>query len=378
MRSSFTRRGSIVAVVGSVLGLALGATPLFGADSGGVDAQVTVSPAAACIELSTGSVDFGTLALGAEDQAGTPGITITNCSDSDASLMASGTNAAGTGATWNLIDSAATCADTLGSDNYHLGLVDSAGAPITKLSTENKELGTLLASSSADQGARIWTACPGSSGAGRVMSMQINYLATSIAAPPIVLEPLTVDQATADSGAAFLLPASQDLDVAPTCSGDVIIACPGGVPSDPLPQVQVQASNVSTTRVSSTNTWNGSATLQAATLQGIPASGFGATCTITVDSALAGSPTVSGTWDETFQSYPLPSGDANYLAIGNVNITGLDDGDILISGGFSCSLAGAMVGFIKPMLQDQIEGYIAGNLCGAPGPEVWVACPALP
>jgi len=199
-----TRRGSMVAVLGSMLGLALGATPGLAADSGGVDAQVTVSPAAACIELSTASVDFGTLALGAENQAGAPGITITNCGDADASLMASGTNAFGQGATWNLVDSSATCADTLGLDNYHLALADTTGTPIATLSSENKELGTLLAAGSTDQVARISTACPGSSGAGKVMSMSINYVATTIVAPPIVLESLTADDPTAASAAAFV------------------------------------------------------------------------------------------------------------------------------------------------------------------------------
>lgn len=378
MHGSFTRRGTLVAVLGSMLGLALGATPLLAADSGGVDAQVTISPAAACIELSTGSVDFGTLALGAENQNGTPGITITNCGDADASLMASGTDAAGTAAAWTLVDSAATCADSLGLDNYHLGLAEADGAAIATLSTENKEVGTLNAAGSSDHVARISTACPGSSGAGKVMSMQINYLATTIVAPPIVLEGLTIDQATADSAAAYLLPASRNVDVLATCAGDPIVACPGGVPSNPLPQVQVQASNVLTTRVPATNTWNGTATLSAATLQGIPATFSGVSCTITVNSATAGSPTLSGTWQETFGSYPLPSGAPNYLAIGSVNITGLDDGDIQITGGIGCSLATFLITFIKPQLEDQIEGYVEGNLCGAPDPDIWMSCPPLP
>lgn len=373
-----TRRGSMIAVLGSMLGLALGATPGLAADSGAVDAQVTVSPAAACIELSTGAVDFGTLALGAENQAGAPGITITNCSDADASLMASGTNAAGTAAAWTLVDSAATCADTLGLDNYHLSLANTAGAPIATLSTENKDVGTLPAAGSTDQVARISTACPGSSGAGKVMNMQINYVATTIVAPPIVLEPLTVDQATADSAAAFLLPATRNVDVAATCVGDPTIACPGGVPSNPLPQVQVQASTVVTIRVPGTDTWNGTSTVQAATLQAIPASYLGVSCTITVNSALAGSPTLSGTWQETFLSYPLPTGAANYLAVTNVSITGLDDGDIQVSGGFGCDLGGFLVSFIKPQLVDQLETSVEGNLCGAPDPDIWMACPALP
>ena len=378
MHGSRIRRGSLVAVLGSMLGLALGATPMFGADSGGVDAQVTVSPAAACIELNTSSIGFGTLALGAENQSGTPGINISNCGDADATLMASGTNAAGTGAAWNLVDDGSTCAIGLGLDNYHLSLAGTAGDQIATLSTENKEVGTLLAAGGTSQVARISTACPGSSGAGKVMSMQINYLATTIVAPPIVLQPLTVDQATADSAAAFLLPSNQNVGIAPKCSGDPIIACPGGVPSDPAPQVQVQASNVLVQRVPGTDTWAGSSTLQAATLQGIVASFSGVTCTVTVNTATVGSPTVSGSWLQTFASYPLPTGQPNYIAVTNVDVTGLDDGDIQFAGGFSCSIASALVGLIKPQLESQVEASIAGNLCGTPDPATWLACPPLP
>ncbi|MBI2780293.1 MAG: hypothetical protein HYX55_00665 [Chloroflexi bacterium] len=367
-----------MAVLGSILGLALGATPGFGADSGGVDAQVTVSPAAACIELSTASVNFGTLALGAENQAGAPGITITNCGDADASLMASGSNATGQAASWSLVDSAATCADTLGTDNYHLALADTLGAPIATLSTENKAVGTLTAAGSLDQVARISTACPGSSGAGKVMSMSINYVATTIVAPPIVLEPLTADQATADSAAAYLLPSSRNVDVAANCASNPTVACAGGVPGNPPPQVQVQATNVVTTQVPGTTTWNGSATLQAATLQSIPMTYNGISCTVTVDSATSGSPTLSGTYQESFLSYPTPGGQPNYVAIGSVSITGLDSGDVQIGGGFSCSLASTLVTFIIPQLENQISAYIEGNLCGDPGPAVWMACPALP
>ena len=378
MHGSFTRRGAVIAVLGSMLGMALGATPGFGADSGSVDAQVTVSPAAACLELSTAAVDFGTLALGAENQAGSPGIDISNCGDADATLMASGTNAAGAGADWNLVDNGATCALGLGLDNYHLSLAGTAGDQIATLSTENKEIGTLLAAGGTSQVARISTACPGSSGAGTVMSMQINYLATTIVAPPIVLQPLTVDQATADSAAAFLLPSSQNIGIAAKCTGDPVIACPGGVPSNPLPQVQVQASNVLVQRVPGTDTWAGSSTLQASTLQGIVATFSGVTCTVTVNTATTGSPTVSGSWLQTFASYPLPTGQANYLAVTNVDITGIDDGDIQFAGGFGCSIASALVGLIKPQIESQIEAFLARNLCGTPDPATWVACPALP
>jgi hypothetical protein len=176
-RSGRSRRGAFAAVLTSLLGLLLSTTPGMAADSGTVDAQVEVSSSAACIELSVSSISFGTLALGAEDASGSPTIGVSNCGDADATILASGTDATGTSATWNLVDSAATCANTLGLDNYHLGLATPLS--VTTLSTSNKEVATLAAAASIDHVARISTACPGSSGAGQTMSMQISYLATS-------------------------------------------------------------------------------------------------------------------------------------------------------------------------------------------------------
>lgn len=145
-------------------------------DSGTVLAQVTVPAAAACIELSTTAIDFGTLALGAENRAATPVITVTNCSGGSETILARGTNATASGAEWALVDGSATCADTLGTDAYRLSL-ENADSTVG-LSTTNKTLQTLAAGADGVHTARIFTACPGSSGAGAVMGMQVVLVAT--------------------------------------------------------------------------------------------------------------------------------------------------------------------------------------------------------
>ena len=146
--------------------------------SGTVSADVSVLASAACLELSTSSVSFGTLALGAESQAASPAVTVTNCSGSPGSLLARGTDASGPGSAWALTDATATCSDTLGMDTYRLGLSSSdLGGPLW-LSTENKAVQGLAAGQSTDHTVSIFTACPGSSGGGETMTMQINYLAT--------------------------------------------------------------------------------------------------------------------------------------------------------------------------------------------------------
>jgi hypothetical protein len=146
--------------------------------SGTVAAQVEIAASAACVELSTAAIDFGNLSLGAEDAPATPTITITNCSGVGESLFAAATDANGTSSHWSLVDSSATCANTLGVDNYRLSLASPSLAAPLSLSTSNKAVQSLASAQAVDHTARIFTACPGSTGAGRVMTMFINYLVT--------------------------------------------------------------------------------------------------------------------------------------------------------------------------------------------------------
>lgn len=146
--------------------------------TGTVAAQVDIAASAACVELSTAAIDFGNLSLGAEAAPAAPTITITNCSGVAETLFAAGTDATGVSSSWSLIDSSATCADTLGLDTYRLELVSASLAGPLALSTSNKNVQSLAPAEATEQTARIYTACPGSTGAGRVMTMFINYLVT--------------------------------------------------------------------------------------------------------------------------------------------------------------------------------------------------------
>jgi hypothetical protein len=151
-----------------------------GSEEGTVTAVLTPQAQTACIELSQTQISFGAVAFGGEAVPATPGITITNCSTASAELLASATDATGGGATWTLVDDGSTCGGTpdLGQDKYRLSIdsTDWEGGP-KPLSTQNTGLSTFDAGASVDQTALIWTACPGSSGDGQTMSLQINYLA---------------------------------------------------------------------------------------------------------------------------------------------------------------------------------------------------------
>lgn len=150
-----------------------------GTDDGVVAADVTVQAAAACIELSISSVSFGTLALGAVDQLGSPTVTVGNCSTSGETILASATDATGPGATWTLDATTAACTgqQPLGTDRYHLKLAPS-GLPAVTLSTLAQQIETIAAGAGNDHKLRISTACPGSTGAGQTMTMQVTYTAT--------------------------------------------------------------------------------------------------------------------------------------------------------------------------------------------------------
>jgi glycine rich protein len=145
-------------------------------DHGTVGANVTVPTSAACLELSTTAIDFGTQRFGAEKQPATPTVTVTNCSGLSGRLLASGTDATGTGATWTLVDAPETCADTLGLDRYRLDLAAPEWLGDSLLGKLPSPFVDLAPGQSSDQTVKITMPCPGSSGGGQTMSMSINYL----------------------------------------------------------------------------------------------------------------------------------------------------------------------------------------------------------
>jgi hypothetical protein len=152
--------------------------PTSGPDTGVVDATISMA-SAVCIELSTAAVDFGTGQFGQVGVAGSPHIAVTNCGGVPQALLARGTNATAPGAAWALDQRSAECSDTLGLDAYHLWLGDAETLDDTwGLGTTNTLLGTIAVGSASSFAPFIDTACPGSSGAGLQMSMQIVFTAT--------------------------------------------------------------------------------------------------------------------------------------------------------------------------------------------------------
>jgi hypothetical protein len=146
---------------------------------GSVDATVTMAQSAVCLELSTTSVDFGTRQFGDVAIAATPGVIATNCGGIGEDVLAHGSNATGAGPTsWTLDDTGTCTGGTLAADHFGLAIERQDTSAQVRLSGANKALETLTGGAAIDHLARIDTPCPGSSGAGVVMAMQMTFVAT--------------------------------------------------------------------------------------------------------------------------------------------------------------------------------------------------------
>lgn len=150
-----------------------------GSDTGTVDAVVAMAASVVCLELSTTSIDFGTRQFGDVGAAAAPLIDITNCGGVSETILARGTDASGAGpSAWSLVSTGSCVDETLGLDEFRLTLEDQATADRMSLTTTNTTLHSLAGGASASHEALIDTPCPGSSGAGVVMAMQIVFVAT--------------------------------------------------------------------------------------------------------------------------------------------------------------------------------------------------------
>jgi hypothetical protein len=152
---------------------------------GTVDATVTMASSAVCLELSTTAIDFGTRQFGEVGVPASPLIGVTNCSGIGEVILGRGTDATGPGgAAWSLATFGACQTGVLGTDAFRLRLESQAVPDVfVDLGTVNATLQALGAGATAAHEAQIDTPCPGSTGAGEVMSMQIVFTAIEEAAP---------------------------------------------------------------------------------------------------------------------------------------------------------------------------------------------------
>ena len=171
-------------VCGALAGLAFGASavPVFSADGGAVNAQVTATAGpAACITLPAATVDFGTLpfnAAGASTVSLAAPIKVTGCANGGMVLLARGTDATSANAAWTLTGTT-MCPSTPVSNQYNLGLSANGGASTDNLTTTDAVVWAQMGpSEEVSKTPTIAMPCVGSIGAGQTMTMSYVFTAT--------------------------------------------------------------------------------------------------------------------------------------------------------------------------------------------------------
>jgi len=151
------------------------ALPAFAADSGNIDAHVTV--AMPCLEIidPTTDIDFGTLGFSQDAGLiqGQTSIKYANCSAAESRVWAQGTDATGTSATWTLYSALTGSPCTWGPNTYGLSLAGLV------LGTTSIELpGTLAGNTDKTSLYYLSMPCAGSDGAGETMNFRVTLTAT--------------------------------------------------------------------------------------------------------------------------------------------------------------------------------------------------------
>lgn len=191
------------------------------------------------------------------------------------------------------------------------------------------------------------------------------------------LEPLPSTLETVQAAADSLFLGTHDVDMAPTCGSSLEIACANGVPVSPLPQVRVVGSAVT---ASGSGPFVVQGNLAVISLQPIPIRGFGLNCTLSINTAPGANPTAHISATVNLTSHDDPSGLPNRLDLTNVNLSNLHSEDFAVGGGFLCSFASFGLDFMISSVRESVERYLesSGALCGAPGPNLFIACPGDP
>jgi hypothetical protein len=174
---------------------AVSAVPAFTADTGSIVGTVTAgAPPAPCIQLSTTTLDYGTLSFAANGShsmavAGS-GVDVTNCSAAVSTFAMAGTDASGPGGSWSLTDRWQICDGSL--NKYGLlqielpeaftgqYLVTTPRGLVHRRPPTNDPFQTFNPGESEALGFSVAMPCVGSNGAGQTFSFTIGLTATVV------------------------------------------------------------------------------------------------------------------------------------------------------------------------------------------------------
>ncbi len=193
---------------------------------------------------------------------------------------------------------------------------------------------------------------------------------TTCSKSPTGLEVLPETLATVQ--AAVDLFTTGSLYVAANCGGTTTVNCPGGTPGGPVPVTETRDS-VHIVQSPDTTVYYVTAWVALVTPHDIPISFFGTDCGVAINSAPGVSPNVAITATAHFTSQTA-GGPINRIDFSNVTLSGLETGDVTLSGAsLLCTIGNFGLGFFVQTLQAALAQYPA--YCGAPGAKLLEPCP---
>ena len=180
---------------------------------------------------------------------------------------------------------------------------------------------------------------------------------------------LPVTEEVAQIAADLLLKGVRDLEVAGGCGANPGFGCSGGVPVTPTPEMQMTGLDVAVVKTAPRR-YRASALVLLETPQAIPFTTSGLDCTLSLGFTSYKELSVDLSWGNAEDSTRPP----NRIALDNMVIQGVTAGEIAVGGALLCSVISGMLSPTIDMIISSIAEQMQGGVCGAPGPDLFMAC----
>jgi hypothetical protein len=181
-----------------------------------------------------------------------------------------------------------------------------------------------------------------------------------------------VGQAAAD----LVLSGQRTYEIPPLCDANPSIACPGGVPATPSPEIQLTGTAVTATANPDATSFAVSGQLSVVTLGSVPASYSGLDCTFDLDTA-RGSLAAATVQFNLIQVTDATAPSGYRLDARDLTLTGIEPADIALGGGFGCQTLGLALPFFIDSIIQTLQARLADSaapVCPVSGPEVVRFC----
>jgi hypothetical protein len=184
-----------------------------------------------------------------------------------------------------------------------------------------------------------------------------------------------VGQAAAD----LVLTGTRTYQIPPLCDANPTIACPGGQPASPSPEIELTGSGVTATPTADGTGFTVAGQLGARTLGSVPASYSGLDCTFDLDTA-RGALTVATVQFNLIQVADATAPSAYRLDPRDLTLTGIETADVGLGGGFGCQTLSLALPFFIDSIIATLQAQLAESaapVCPVSGAEIVRFCNSL-